>query len=89
MLLILRWRTWKDSFSKTEMIFTSCPTIRLETTLNTTLEPEIFASTLAWGELQHAPTSLKVLVVITFSIRLNGTRVVAAPKLDGSIVWWS
>lgn len=94
MLLMLRWRTWKDSFSKTDMILTSCPSIRLQTTLNTTLEPEILASTLAWGELQHDPTSLKVLVVITFSMQLNGTLVVAlvaaaAANADGSSVCWS
>ena len=56
-LLMLRWRTSKDSLSKTPIIFGSWPGIRREMIFKTTFEPEIFASTSATDELQHAPTS--------------------------------
>lgn len=59
MLLMLRWRTSNESFSNTPIIFTIWPGIRLAITLSMTLDPEIFASTSATEELQHAPSSLK------------------------------
>lgn len=58
MLLILRWRTSNWSISNTLIIFKIWPGIRFEIIFKTTFDPEIFASTSATGELQHAPSSL-------------------------------
>lgn len=71
MLLMLRWRISKESFSNTLIIFTTWPGILLEMVLNITLDPDIFASTSATGELQHAPSSLNKLLLLG-SIWLNG-----------------
>lgn len=61
MLLMFKWRISKDNFSKTLIILTIWPGILLEIVLRRTFDPEIFASTSATGELQHAPSSLKLL----------------------------
>lgn len=60
MLLMFRWRTWNENFSNTLIIFTIWPGIRRDIILKMTLDPEIFASTSATGELQDAPSSLKL-----------------------------
>lgn len=58
MLLMLRWRTSNEDLSRTLIIFTTWPGVRRDIIFKTTLDPEIFASTSATGELQHAPSSL-------------------------------
>lgn len=59
MVLMFKWRTSNESFSNTVIIFTIWPGICFEITLSNTFDPEIFASTSATEELQHAPSSLK------------------------------
>ena len=59
MLLMFRWRTSNENFSNTLIIFTIWPGMRRDIILKMTLDPEIFASTSATEELQHAPSSLK------------------------------
>lgn len=62
MVLMLRWRISKESFSSTLIIFTIWPGILFEIVLNITFDPHILASTSATGVLQHAPSSLKLLL---------------------------
>ena len=74
MLLMFKWRISKERFSNTLIILAIWPGIRREITFKITFDPDIFASTSAIGELQHAaPSSLR-----SFSI---------FPKGKG--LWWS
>lgn len=60
MLLMLRWRISKSSFSSKVIIFTTWPGTRFDSVRKSTFEPEILASTSAIGELQHAPSSFTI-----------------------------
>lgn len=72
MVLMFKWRISKESFSKTAMILTTWPGILLDIVLRSTFDPEILASTSATGELQLAPSSLKVLLSIVMIIFPKG-----------------
>lgn len=61
MLLMLIWRTSKESLSNTLIILATWPVTRREIIFNAMFEPEILASTSATGELQQASSSLKTL----------------------------
>ena len=65
MLLTLRWRTSNENLSNTLIIFAIWPATRREIIFSITLEPEIFASTSAAGELQQAPSSLTLPALLS------------------------
>lgn len=58
MLLMFRWRTSKESFSSTVIILTIWPGILRDIVFKITFDPDIFASTSATAELQHAASPL-------------------------------
>lgn len=80
MLLMLRWRTSNESLSSTPIILAIWPDVLRDIIFNTTLDPEIFASTSATGELQQAPIASSLLITWWW---------LSTPKLKLKLVFWS